>query len=281
MRSFPRSFLGPHLKVAVALAPLWATGCGSSPSSRPDATAARPAVTAASTAGPTASAAPLPRVARHRFDLVVVLDLSQRMGAPFTRERSRLEVAQQALAKRLADLPDVAIGLVAAGRSAFTVAAPAADHDTLEHTILDLRVGLLEPDPAAALGTGLALAHRNLRGRVAEGRAVLLVTASDDGVGRLAALDAAESLARDEIRLLILAIGSGHPGPAGEIYPGADTATLAPLAAVTGGEAAAAVDAASFERGLDHLLERYHDAPSPGRRPASGPAPRGSATSAP
>jgi Ca-activated chloride channel family protein len=138
--------------------------------------------------------------------IVVAIDLSSSMLAEDFLPRNRLLVAQQTVARFIAQQPDDPIGLVAFAGEAITVVPVTTDHAVLLSALAGLRVGLLED--GTAIGDGLAIAVNRLRRAPGRSKVVILMSDGENNRGEVAPLDAAKAAAAVGVELFTIGVGS-------------------------------------------------------------------------
>jgi Ca-activated chloride channel family protein len=149
-------------------------------------------------------------VERKGVDIVVALDVSDSMLVEDAGSVDRLERAKRELADLLRIVAGDRIGIVAFAGVAFVQCPLTTDYGAAE---LFLRA--LDADAIPVQGTdleqALSVSLAAFRGGAAGSRAVLLITDGEDHSGR--ALEAAEKLRAEGVRVFAIGIGSAEGAP--------------------------------------------------------------------
>ncbi|HHM04792.1 MAG TPA: VWA domain-containing protein [Gammaproteobacteria bacterium] len=164
-------------------------------------------------AGPYWDSAPPPRAAEGR-DIAVILDISPSMAVADLAP-SRLVRAQRELKDFLAALEGDRLGLIAFSANAYPVLPLTSDRQVFARFTELLEPGLTTA-PGSNLNRALELAGQLLARSPARSRAALLL--SDGGFHDEEAFQGATRLARANIPLLVLGVGTAAGGP----VPGRD-----------------------------------------------------------
>lgn len=144
------------------------------------------------------------------LDLIVAVDISRSMLAEDVQP-SRLERAQQEVARLMQDLAGDRIGLIAFAGQSFILSPLTVDQGALR-----LLVDGLHPDMASAGGTALGPALRQARQLLTAGEGVadrvLVVFTDGEALDSMpGVLDAARQTRRDGIRVVLVAEGGRAP----------------------------------------------------------------------
>jgi Ca-activated chloride channel family protein len=207
-------------------------------------------------------------------DFAVLLDGSSSMRALDDGQESRWNAARRLIRRFIAGRPDDRFALILFSAHPVTLCPLTADHARLWSLLGGLRLD--SPDDGTAIGSALMTAVRRLQDSPARSRVILLLTDGAQNRGRVQPLEAAEEARAQGIRVHTVALG----GAGESLYPldgggfarlkvATDPATLAQIAARTGGEAFQADDPAGLARSMAAIgaLERTTlavDAPTEG-----------------
>jgi Ca-activated chloride channel family protein len=207
-------------------------------------------------------------------DFAVLLDGSSSMRALDDGQESRWNAARRLIRRFIAGRPDDRFALILFSAHPVTLCPLTADHARLWSLLGNLQLD--SPDDGTAIGSALMTAVRRLQDSPARSRVILLLTDGAQNRGRVEPLEAAEEARAQGIRVHTVALG----GTGESLYPldgggfarlkvATDPATLAQIAARTGGEAFQADDPAGLARSMAAIgaLERTTlavDAPTEG-----------------
>lgn len=210
-------------------------------------------------------------IRRPARNIFILIDISRSM----TRQdlpgpdgpRSRVEAAQDVVARFLARHEDDRIGLIAFGSSAYTVCPLTFDHGVATHLLDDLWPGVV--GDKTAIGDALMLALARLKAAGFSSSLVLLVTDGRNTAGQVDPLQAAQ--AAQELGVRVYPIGIGPAGAkADEQGEGMDVRALRAIAERTGGRLFLA-DSASVLADVFHAIGQVHPGEvAVARRPARG-----------
>lgn len=222
------------------------------------------------------------RLRREGIAIAMVIDVSSSMSALDLvrggRQVSRLEVVKAAFRDfvagdgRLAGRAADQIGMIRFARFADVLAPPTLDHAALLAVLERLRIVDFPLEDGTAIGDAIVRGVEMLRATASPGKVLILLTDGSSNVGRATPVAAAQIAAALGIK--IYAIGAGTTGTAAiplrstdgrvEYRLSAvtiDEETLEQVAAITGGRAFRATDAASLAAiyGEIDRLERSRD----------------------
>jgi len=180
--------------------------------------------------------------------IVLAVDASESMGAvdppPDGPGTSRLEAVKRVVAEFVARRTGDRIGVVVFGSTAYTLMPLTTDHRALTAALSRVRVGAAGPD--TALGDGLGLALKRLRGVTSPSKVVILLTDGRSNAGMLSPGTAADIAHALGVRVHTVGIGRSGvvritvPDPLGGTTTvtrraDLDETTLRGIAARTGG----------------------------------------------
>lgn len=190
-------------------------------------------------------------------DLMLAVDISGSMGledmslgaAPASRLQVVKRLAGDFIERRVGDR----IGLIVFGEQAYVQTPLTFDRATVRLLLNEAEIGFAGKE--TALGDAIGLAVKRLWERPARDRALLLLTDGANTAGVIAPLRAAELAAQAGVRIYPIGVGAnelltrGFPGGRRPVRDaGLDEATLAAIAAKTGGRYLPARDSDSLRR---------------------------------
>ncbi len=152
-------------------------------------------------------------VNRRGVDIVVALDVSDSMlveDAESGGRLTRLARAKREIADLLQLMEGDRIGLVAFAGTAFLECPLTLDYSAAEIFLDAIDTGLI-PVKGTAIGTALKTSMEAFEGDSQSSRAVILITDGEDHGG--AALEVAEEMAREKIRIFTIGIGRDEGSP--------------------------------------------------------------------
>lgn len=207
-------------------------------------------------------------------DIILALDLSGSMQAMdfFLDERrvNRLTALQHVVKKFIDRRRGDRMGLIVFGEDAFTQVPLTLDHDVLQQFVDRLEVGIA--GQGTAIGTGLAVALKQIKEIPAESKVIVLVTDGKNNSGSISPREAARIA--EKLGVKIHAVGIGGAGPAPFPVQGFfggttlinrdmeyDEETLRDIAKISGGEYFNAKDLSGLEKVYEEIneLEERHE----------------------
>ncbi len=213
-----------------------------------------------------------PRAGR---DLMLAVDLSGSMAEEDMRlggrTVDRLTAAKAVIGDFLDRREGDRLGLIVFGQRAYALTPLSFDLDSLRAQLLDSVVGLAGRE--TAIGDAIGLATRRLQDQEAGQRVLILLTDGVNSAGELDPLKAA-AIARDRgVRIHTIAFGGdgeeatvfGFRLPIARGAPEMDEDSLREIAAITGGRAFRARDAAELA-GIYAEIDRLEPVAAPGER---------------
>jgi Ca-activated chloride channel family protein len=189
------------------------------------------------------------RLTHEGIDIVIVLDLSESMGADDLRP-DRLTAAKLVIDKFISLRKHDRIALVAFGSEASTVAPLTLDHGVLRNLIQQLRLGVVD-GTLTSIGAGLGVALNRLQESQATSKVIVLLT---DGVHNADGIDpdsAAQKAAERGVIIYTVLMGR-HDRGTGSVDP----QQLERLASATGGYAYLATDSDELATSFQDLLDK-------------------------
>jgi Ca-activated chloride channel family protein len=192
------------------------------------------------------------RLTHEGIDIVIVLDLSESMGADDLRP-DRLTAAKLVIDKFISLRKHDRIALVAFGSEASTVSPLTLDHGVLRNLIQQLRLGVVD-GTLTSIGAGLGVALNRLQESQATSKVIVLLT---DGVHNADGIDpdsAAQKAYERGIKIYTVLMGrhsAARGGPASSI----DAGQLERIALATEGRAYLAENQAELETTFQDLLD--------------------------
>jgi Ca-activated chloride channel family protein len=150
-------------------------------------------------------------------DILFVVDISPSMAGMDMNGRSRFDAARELVRDFALRRPSDAIGLAAVGEDAALLLPLTTDRESLFARLDTLAVG--ELGDGTALGLGLATAGLHMGHTGAPRRAVVLITDGENNAGSVHPETAAAMLAKMDISLWVIGVGSRGEIPINYVDP--------------------------------------------------------------
>jgi Ca-activated chloride channel family protein len=181
------------------------------------------------------------------IDIMLAIDLSKSMEET-DLPRDRLDATQVALRKFVAASTHDRLGIVIYAQQAKRLAALTADRATIDQALAKIQIGDV-PELGTAIGDGLGLAVDELATSTAKRKVVVLVGDGDNNwVTRFDPDQAAAAAKKAGVVVYTLLVGNDSTADFGGMST--SPSTFKSIAATTSGAYYAAIDGATFERGL-------------------------------
>ncbi|MBI4925441.1 MAG: VWA domain-containing protein [Bdellovibrio sp.] len=139
-------------------------------------------------------------------DIMMVMDVSDSMGAEDLSEKSRLEVAKETMEQFIRGRKNDRIGFIIFSGEPLTLVPPTLDYGLLLRAIRETQMGKLKQ--GTAIGDGLSLAVNRLRKSKAKSRVIILLTDGENNVGQVDPATAGDLAAGYGLKVYTIAIGS-------------------------------------------------------------------------
>ncbi len=189
------------------------------------------------------------------IDIVLGFDVSSSMSEPFTRNRSRLEVATDVLQQFVRNRTRDRVGLVAFQASSLTLSPLTTDYEAVAQSVKN--AGTLRLKDGTAIGTAIGESVNLLRTSSARSRIIILLTDGENNVHQVEPLEAARIAEKLGIHVYTVGVVSQTIGGQTSTV-NVDEASLQQIADVTGGTYSRAEDATALAQIYSNIdqLER-------------------------